>query len=310
MTRRAALVADVAGWAFDVNLRALAKYSLSGWQVEYFYVAEMRSSDWLNLKGFDAVFTPYHRWSIPPGAVPSQRHLGSLRCEWFYPERSLGVREGIAPTPADIDLVNRHAAFHVVTRGTYNALERHCPGVRYLTNPVDTSVFHDPTETRELVCEWNGNPGHGGARDVKGLPMLRAACEAAGLPLRTAEYCKQQLRNFEMPAFYRRASIALCGSLYEGASNSVMEAMAMGLALVSTDCGNVREMQDSQRKHFGDTGIIIVERNVDAFTTALRTLMPERVRVMGKINALEIASRWSWNVWEDRYTQFFKEVRP
>ena len=307
MTRRAALVADVAGWAFDVNLRALAKHSLAGWQVEYFYVAEMRPSDWLNLKGFDAVFTPYHRWNIPPGAIPPQRHLGSLRCEWFRPERPA------APGPAEHGLVNRHQAFHVVTRRVFEQLQPHCPGVRYLTNPVDTAVFH-PSDVAcgELIAEWNGNPGHRTVhrQDVKGLGILKDACLTAGVRLVTAEYGAQQIANTEMPAFYRQASVALCGSLHEGASNSCLEAMAMGLALVSTDCGNVREMQESQQQHFGDTGIVIVDRTVDAFADALRSLTPERVRTMGKLNALEIAVRWSWEAWADRYSEFFREVRP
>jgi glycosyltransferase involved in cell wall biosynthesis len=305
MTRRAALVSDVRGWAFDVNLRALAKHALGDWEVEYFYAIEMVAADWARLATFDAIFTPFHRWNIPPGVLPRERHLGSLRCEWFYPAHPS------SPGPAEYGLVNRYVAFHVVTRTIFEQLQSHCPGVRYLTNPVDTALFHPSDDAcNEFVCEWNGNASHAG--NIKGLGILQAACQAAEVPLRTSEYTTK-IANTEMPAFYRQASVALCGSLYEGHSNSVAEAMAMGLALVTTECGTAREMRASQFKHFGDTGIVLVDRSAAGFAAALEELkragMP-RVRAMGELNALEISARWSWAVWAERYKAFFNEVRP
>jgi glycosyltransferase involved in cell wall biosynthesis len=111
-----------------------------------------------------------------------------------------------------------------------------------------------------------------------------------------------------MPGFYRRSSVALCASLYEGASNSVMEAMAAGLAVIATDVGNHGEMVESQRKHLGDTGILLVERNPEAFAEALRSLTPARMREMGRLNREEIAARWSWDAWRDRYVEFFRSA--
>jgi ATP-dependent DNA helicase RecG len=49
----------------------------------------------------------------------------------------------------------------------------------------------------------------------------------------------------------------------------MMEAMAVGLAVVSTDVGNVSEIVESQREHFGETGIIVVDRTQEAFAEAL-----------------------------------------
>ena len=113
-----------------------------------------------------------------------------------------------------------------------------------------------------------------------------------------------------MPAFYREANLAICMSLYEGASNSVMEAMAAGQALVSTDCGNVREMYDSQLKIFGESGIIILEeRTTEALVAALSELKEDVARVvrMGVLNRTEISERWSWKAWAPRYSKFIKD---
>ena len=108
-----------------------------------------------------------------------------------------------------------------------------------------------------------------------------------------------------MPAFYRQSNVALCASLYEGASNSVMEAMAAGQAAIVTNVGNHREMQEEQLASCGDTGIIIVaERSIDAFVEALSSLTLARVLEMGEINRQSVERAWSWNVWADRYAQF------
>ena len=110
--------------------------------------------------------------------------------------------------------------------------------------------------------------------------------------------------------FYRTANVAVCASLYEGASNSVMEAMAAGQMLVTTVCGNAAEMHNSQIREYGESGIVLVlERSVKAFTEALEQLVEsgtEEVLRRGALNRREIEERWSWDAWAERYREFFR----
>ena len=309
--KRAAMVADVRDWAFDVNLRDFSAY-VTGWECEHFYVGEWQKGDgWRQLWAerwnrlgdeYDAIFTPYHRWGIPAGALPKAKHLGSLRSQWFDPQNQ------VPPTQADIDLVNRHAGFHVVNHEVYKALAPHCPGVVYLTNPVNMRRFSEPTRVRDTVIfEWNGNANHA-HRDVKGLHgIITPAATKVGARVEIAEYNTVRIPHEEMPAFYRRANVALCASEYEGSSNSVQEAMAVGLALITTDCGNAREMQDSQVKHFGESGIVIVPRSSQYFAMAMREMIdkgPAHALRLGELNRAEIDARWSWHAWASRYQDF------
>lgn len=303
MKRRAALVADVRGWAFDVNLRAMADY-VPGWDYEFYYVVEMAPKDWAPLAEHDAIFTPYHRWHIPPGSLPWEKRLGSLRAQWFTPTRP-------APAgPLEYALVNQYAGFHVVTARNLDELRPHCPHAVYLTNPVDMRRFTEPTRLTSVIFEWNGNAQHGD--DVKGLHgILGPAVKAAGADFVLAEYNTRRLPHEAMPAFYRTANVALCASLYEGASNSVMEAMACGLRVLSTDCGNIREIRDSQIAHFGETGIDIVARSREAFEAAMRRAIdagPARALALGELNRAEIDARWSWAAWARRYADFLGMV--
>ncbi len=306
MKPRALLISDVRGWAFDQNMRDLEKHLSHRFDFSHFYVAEWRRPDPIDFSGYNVVFNVHHRHH--PHFVqqlPWERLVGSLRSLWFKPETEA------PPDEADVALVNRHKAFHVVTRRTLEELAGRCPRAVYLTNPVDVERFPQRQPLREVVASWNGNAKHRNRRGeyIKGFEdIVRPACMAAGVHLEVAEYNTCRLPPDAMPDFYRRANVALCASLYEGASNSVMEAMAAGQALITTDVGNHLEMQRSQVDHFGDTGILVVSRNVDAFAEALRHLVahPSRVAEMGQLNRQEIAMRWSWPVWADRYERFLR----
>lgn len=306
--RRIALVSDVRDWAFDVNLRDLAEYALSNpreYHVDFLYVAEYnpapkRQPEWGALSTYDTVFTPYHRWTSIEAIIPWRKTVGSLRSQWFRTEKPG------PPTAADIAIVKRFQSFHVVTQRNYDELKGLCPNVVYLTNPVNTERFNTfATQSNVLLAEWNGSSKRD--NDAKGLTsVIRPACATANVALSVCDYTESRLPHSYMPHFYARSNVALSASLFEGASNSVMEAMACGLVLVTTDCGNVRELQESQLKHFGDTGIVIADRNPEAFAQVLKDLQRDmhRVHVMGRINQREIRARWSWYAWADRYREF------
>lgn len=297
------LIADVPGWAFDVNLKDMTDY-VSGYKYEHWY---MENGTPGHVNEFDAVFAPHHRtWDIK--TWPRIPVLGSLRSSVF------DIISMEKPSPDNYALVNKHRGFHVVTKKNYNELAPMCPRVVYLTNPVHMARFSKLPQRQLysygcLIACWCGNTAHTTRRDkdLKGFStIILPACSKVRIPLVFAEYTTNRLKYEEMPEFYNRATVYLCASVAEGASNSVMEAMASGQALITTDVGNHREMQESQFKHFGDTGIIIVNRNVDEFVAALKSITPERLIRMGEINRMEIAMRWSWDAWADRYRDFLE----
>ena len=296
-----ALVSDVRDWAFDVNLRDLAEY-VKGYRFVPLYVVER--DRWPSLRVFDRIFLLYHRWQMPSD-MPWERALGSVRAQWFNVERPMD------PGPAEWRLVNKYGqGFHTVNEGLYRNLRSHCPGVVYLTNPVNTRTFDAMTEQRGVVASWTGNAAHKTAdgRECKGLPIIQRACAEAEVPLVIAEYNTCRLPHSAMPGFFGMGSVTMVASLYEGASNSCLEAMACGHAVICTDVGNHRELKQSQLRHFGESGMIFVDRNVPAFVSALNALKadPGRVRAMGEINREEIRARWSWDAWAERYREFIE----
>jgi len=300
----ALLVADVRGWAFSQNLTDLAEYLKDDFDFRFLYVAETPEIPKPN--EYDVVFLPYHRWYLND-MFPRSKRVGSLRGFWFDPQKQSSSLE---PNEADIQLVNSYAAFHFVERFNYNMFAKKCPNAVYLTNPVNMRRFPLPTDIKgEIVASWNGNAQHGNnlKLDVKGFDsIVKPACEAASVRLVSAEYNTNRLTPAEMPDFYRKANVCLCASMYEGASNSTMEAMASGQVLITTDCGNHREIQEKQLERFGRTGIIITDRSVEAFAKALKNIKKRvgMLPLLGALNRASIEREWSWTIWAEKYRRF------
>jgi len=303
---RVMLVSDVPGWAFDQNMRDLAAYLEHRFDFGFFFTENWWKGERPNWDDWDVIYEAYHR--NPHMGIPMERAVGALRSEWWDPVNPT------PPTPEQIARVNEYRGFQVAVQRNLEEYGSQCPGVVYLTNPVNMKRFEQTEERDGIVASWNGNARHQAAdgRYIKHFyDIAMPAALRAGVPLVVAEYGtkegpQRRRAPSEMPAFYAQANVALCTSEYEAASNSVMEAMAAGLALIVTDVGNHREMRDAQMKAYGDSGILLVERSVPAFASALRELTPKRARQMGEINRAEIAARWSWAVWRDRYQAFLE----
>lgn len=304
----ALLIADVRGWVFDRNLRDMAVHLAGQIESTIWYMEDGRVPDAL-LDAADMIYCPY-RWDLD-ARFPYEKAIGSLQSSIFRPD---------APGPpdaTDVAEVKRWTGFQVVNREIQTALWRlGCPNVWYLTNPVDTRVFYPQVRSRphdRIVASWSGNAMHPSPAgiDVKGFRSIAVpACRRTGVRLVVAERNSCPVPLDAMPAFHAQGNIVLCTSLYEGASSSIMAAMACGQAVLTTDCGNMREIRESQLAHLEATGIEIVERQPTAFAEALAALTPERAAEMGRLNAVEIAARWSWSAWAGRYAEMLRSVLP
>jgi len=75
-----------------------------------------------------------------------------------------------------------------------------------------------------------------------------------------------------------KSDIFLLPSLEEGISNAVLEAMALGIPVISTDCGGMDEIINN-----GENGFLVPVRNVDSMAGAIRNF-----RVLDKENKRNI----------------------
>lgn len=103
--------------------------------------------------------------------------------------------------------------------------------------------------------------------------------------------------------WYQAADVFVLPSLYEGASNALLEAMACGLACVATDVGGNREVVAH-----GRSGLLAPPGDPGALAAALRFLFddPGQRRALGRAAREVVCARYdidrTWSAYADAYS--------
>jgi glycosyltransferase involved in cell wall biosynthesis len=191
-------------------------------------------------------------------------------------------------------------------RRIYAAIPGFPQPVAVLPDGVDPERFYPQNLARlahvgerELIVGWTGNSNWAAEfEDFKGVrTILRPAIEqlqAEGLPIRLHALDRADggplVPHDRMVGYYAQIDVYACTSKIEGTPNPVLESMACGVPIVSTDVGIVREALGAQQGEF-----VLAERSIDAVKAALRRLI-EEPGLLPKL-AEENLSRvpaWSW----------------
>ncbi|QYO77767.1 glycosyltransferase family 4 protein [Devosia salina] len=196
---------------------------------------------------------------------------------------------------------------------------RNLPGmpepVAILADGVDTAYYRPNAlerlqETdRAFRIGWVGNSQWGlleGIPDAKGLnSVIRPAIEQLqqeGLPveLRLADRAEKWMPRKAVADFYNELDALLCASLFEGTPNPVLEAMASGVPIISTDVGIVRMCLGPAQRD------LIVERTPQAFAEAIRHMVstPDLRHQLSQENLAAIKEQ-SWAARRPLWLSFF-----
>jgi glycosyltransferase involved in cell wall biosynthesis len=103
----------------------------------------------------------------------------------------------------------------------------------------------------------------GEGRDGRTLQYLRDLATSLGISKRVIFPGYQE----NLPPFYHSFDIFFMSSRREGLPNSILEAMALGLPVVTTDVAGTKELVIN-----GETGFVLAQQNVYGLAQALTTL--------------------------------------
>lgn len=111
-----------------------------------------------------------------------------------------------------------------------------------------------------------------------------------------------EVSRSQMPELYADADIFLMCSRHEGMSNAMLEAMAAGLPIITSDCEGVGELIDSN-------GIILEDTSAETVADAVERLINDQglSEVMSEASK-QIAKRFSWHTVALAYAEKYRLV--
>ncbi|MBO9330449.1 glycosyltransferase [Achromobacter xylosoxidans] len=174
-----------------------------------------------------------------------------------------------------------------------------------------TLEYYKQMGDRPIVVGWAGNSKWASELpDVKGfhsilLPALELLREQGVLvETRFADRQTGFVAHTDMPKYYHSIDLYVCPSAIEGTPNPVLEAMACGVAVISTDVGIVPEVMGPLQRAF-----IVSERTPEAIAAAIRKFHEDR-SLFTKLAAenLESIKPWNWKFRAEAFARFFQET--
>lgn len=325
---RVLLVADVRGWAFDNICQNLINQLSVEYSFTVVYMGDIMDRPWIFVaehlmeEPYDIVHFFWrddlrtilwpdhlHRAASQSGVAPALIIDALARpviTASIYDHLHLDMTG-----PEDRAAIFRFAHGYAVSSPRLNRIYSDLPDVPppdcVITDGVDVALFAEPkaADARPpqpdgaLVIGWVGNSrwGEHSHADAKGLrTILRPALDllqAEGLSVvgSFADSQQQKRTRAEMVDYYKDIDVLVCASTIEGTPNPVLEAMAAGAAIVSTDVGIVPDVLGPLQHDF-----ILQERTPEAMAAMLRRLVLDR-GLLARLRAENRTGiqRWDWS---------------
>lgn len=334
---RIALIADAKGWVFENLCRRLVENLGDAFDFDVFYATEYGNTGVLltDVRDYDLahfffrndLFLLLEPWQVRyfqekgwdygdflANVVGEMKITTSVFDHLFLEEQQIS---GLTPLFQSLTVgytVSSQRLFRI-----YEGIAAYPSPTAVIEDGVDVDVFAPRNlerlvETdRELVVGWAGNSRWGmsiDGKDHKGLETIikPAVAELAAEGVRVrGEYIDREVNRVaysEMPKYYNSIDIYLCASDIEGTPNTVLEAMACGVPVISTDVGVVPEAFGSRQAAF-----IVSQRTVGAFKEKIRALAddPALRRGLAEEN-LERIRAWTWQAKMEKWRRFFVAV--
>jgi len=111
-----------------------------------------------------------------------------------------------------------------------------------------------------------------------------------------------RVEHGRMPQLYRDSDLYVSASMQEGMSNSMLEALASGLPIVTTRCEGLDEL-------IKDNGVIVEKADAGSIAEAVIELA-ENLNLMERMSvaARSRAQRFSWKLVADKYLNLYEKI--
>ena len=186
----------------------------------------------------------------------------------------------------------------------YNKKEKSGMKCFVLPNGVNINNFKQKKhhDKKKYIVGFVGRSNVETERELKGVNYVDFCCDMANLKTKIASNTQATLVKFEdMPKFYQKIDVLLLPSNSEGCSNTINEAMASGLPVITPRIGWHGDVCNNNE-------ILFCSRNTEDIYEALEKLKDPAIRYAYGDNAREFAERHSWENMLKYYKTTFNKM--
>lgn len=165
---------------------------------------------------------------------------------------------------------------------------------------------------KNLTVGWVGNSKFTDSdmdSDLKGLRTIiipaieELKADGYDIILKTADRNDGMIEQKDMPNYYNSIDLYICASKTEGTPLPILESMACGIPIISTDVGIVKECFGKEQSKY-----IIEERSKEALKDKIKELYSKKERLKElSCENLEQVKQYSWENIAAQYGVFFEK---
>lgn len=331
-----ALIIDTDNWAFGNIARQLEKHLSSRFDFVVIPMDVVDNIDQVLLMAKDCdvihffwrehlalIGTPYYRGYVESMGLPYEQFherfvAGKLLSTSVYDHLLLKDDELSARARIFSEVVAGYTVGSEKLGAIYSDIAGYPVPTALIEDGVDLSKFRpqnlerfQTVGQRELVIGWVGNSKWADEiEDFKGVhSILKPAIEKLqreGVAVRSLFADRQErfIPHDQMPEYYSKIDVYVCTSKIEGTPNPVLEAMACGVPVISTDVGIVPQAFGELQKEF-----ILPERSVEALVDSILRMVqePELLTRLSMENMDRIKA-WDWSIKAGKFGAYFDQL--
>jgi glycosyltransferase involved in cell wall biosynthesis len=304
-TRRVLLIADVENWAYDIIAKSI-KDKFRKYECDIVYFKDMiRGNTKVDANNYDVIMAFFWYDMFVRGNLIENLDIRKV-CVTVQSHNSW-LKRGIT-TEDTVRILNQYAAIGFSS----NKLMQKFPQIEkkyWIPTGYEPRKFFPtslpPFEGRLKVC-WAGDPETSHHGEVKGYYefIMPAVEKTKNIELITATRANP-IKHENMREFYARGHIYLCMSANEGTCMPILESMACGRPVISTNVGIAPEVINPENGW-------LIKRSIEDLSNALNECYEniDKLQTMGHKALQAIEERvadWSAMYYEKLFDRVYDD---
>lgn len=334
-----AIIYDVDGWAFSNIAREIKKYLSKDFNIDIFPVSvfddnvvkliflaekyDLVHCLWRGLLStIDNEYVESYIYNL--GLTKEnflEKYFNKVNITTSVYDHKFLDKESFNNTVSFAKYAKNYTVSSSILKNIYDNLQIDKKPMMVISDGIDLTKFkpnnlerfeQSNLNNRKIKIGWVGNSeftDSDGDSDLKGVrkiikPALQELIdEGYPIELKFADRKEGYIPHDKMPEYYNSIDLYVCASKNEGTPNPVLESMASGVPIISTDVGIVRDAFGERQKKF-----ILKERTKENLKTKLIELLndKEEFKKLSEENLKQIQD-WTWEKKCYQFRDFFNQ---